>query len=151
MGISDEIINLVIDSGNAAIEAAEQLANQGRLFWNVIGSVFHYTCVLLAIDTPAAAVHIVAAFRGLENLIKAADTGLTREALSMARHLLSLNTAKKRKELAQLEAIEASYQTFQAQPESEANAAVQDMDWWVDWDQFFMEPYLSMLGPDVQL
>jgi hypothetical protein len=153
MGISDEIIQLVIDSGNAAVEAAQQLANQGLMFWNVIGSVFQYTCVLLAIDTPAASVHIAAAFKGLENLVKAADTGLTRKALSMARHLLSLSMAKKRKELAQLEAVEAGYQSFQAQPESQANAAVPDMGWgedW-DWDQFLIEPYLSMLGPDIQL
>lgn len=151
MGISDEIIQLVIDSGNAAVEAAEQLANQGLLFWNVIGSVFQYACVLLAIDTPAASVHIAAAFKGLENLVKVADTGLTRKALSMARHLLSLNTAKKRKELAQLEAVEASYQSFQSLPEPEANTAVPDMGWGLDWDQFLIDPYVSMLGPDIQL
>lgn len=150
-GISDDIIKVVIDIGNAAIEAAEQLANQGRLFWNVIGSVFHYACVLLAIDTPAASVHIAGAFRGLENLVKIADTGMTREALSMARHLLSLNIDKKRKELVQLEAVEASYPRFQAQPEFDANAAASDMGWVVDWDQFLFEPYISMLGSDVQL
>ncbi|EAW20383.1 C6 zinc finger domain protein [Aspergillus fischeri NRRL 181] len=149
--IPDEVIKLVIDSGNAAVEAAEQQANQGRLFWNVIGGVFQYACILLAIDTPAASVHIGAAFKGLENLVKAADTALTREALSMARHLLSLNLAKKRKELARLEIVEANYQFFPAQPASEANPAVPDMDWEVDWDQFFIEPYLSMLGPDIQL
>jgi hypothetical protein len=105
----------------------------------------------LAIDTPAASAHIGAAFTGLENLVKAADTVLTREALSMARHLLSLNMAKKRKELAQLEAVEATYRFFPAQPAFEPNAAVPDMNWEVDWDQFFIEPYLSMLGPDIQL
>ncbi|KAK4864767.1 hypothetical protein LT330_001390 [Penicillium expansum] len=151
MGISDEIIQLVIDSGNAAVEAAQQLANQGHLFWNVIGSVFQYACILLAIDTPAASVHIAAAFKCLENLVHAADTGLTRKALSMARHLLSLNMAKKRKELAQLEAVEASYQSFQAQPESDANKAVPDMGWAEDWDLFLTEPYLSMIGPGIQL
>ncbi|KAK2813639.1 hypothetical protein FQN50_000036 [Emmonsiellopsis sp. PD_5] len=150
-GISDEIIKLVIDSGNAAIEAAGELANQGRLFWNVIGSVFQYTCVLLAMDTPAASVHLAAAFKGLENLVQAADTVLTREALPMARHLLSLSMAKKRKELAHLEAVEAGCQSFQAQPESEPNTAVPDVGWDWDLDQFLIEPYLSMLGPDVQL
>lgn len=149
--IPDDIIKLVIDSGNAAVEAAEQQASQGRLFWNVIGSVFQYTCILLAIDTPAASAHIGATFKGLENLVKAADTGLTREALSMARHLLGLNMAKKRKELAQLEGVEAGYEFFQTPPTSEANAAFPDMDWELDWDQFFIEPYLPMLGPDVQL
>ncbi|PKX91294.1 C6 zinc finger domain protein [Aspergillus novofumigatus IBT 16806] len=149
--IPDEVIKVVIDSGNAAAEAAEQQATQGRLFWNVIGSVFQYACILLAIDTPDASAHVGVAFKGLENLVKAADTALTREALSMARHLLSLNKAKKRKELAQLEAVEANYQFFPAQPASETNTAVPDMDWEVDWDQFFIEPYLSMIGPDIQL
>lgn len=149
--ISDEFIKLVIDNGNAGVEAAEQLANQGRLFWNVIGSVFQYACILLSIDTPAASAHIVTAFRGLENLVKAADTGLTREALSIARHLLSLNMAKKRKELAQLEAVETSCQFFRTQPASEANNSVPDVNWELDWDQFFIEPYLSMLGSDLQL
>ncbi|RHZ44865.1 uncharacterized protein CDV56_103403 [Aspergillus thermomutatus] len=150
-GITDEIIQLVIDSGNDAVEAAEQLANQGRLLWNVIGSVFQYACVLLAIDTPASSAHIPAAFKGLEHLVRAADTGLTRQALSIARHLLSLNIAKKRKELIQLEAVEAGYEPFQAQPEPEANAALPDIGWGVDWDQFLIEPYLSILGPDIQL
>lgn len=150
-GITDEIIQLVIDSGKDAVEAAEQLANQGRLLWNLIGSVFQYACVLLAIDTPASSAHIPAAFKGLENLVRAADTGLTRQALSIARHLLSLNIAKKRKELIQLEAVDAGYEPFQAQPEPEANAALPDIGWGVDWDQFFVEPYLSILGPDIQL
>ncbi|KAH0592822.1 hypothetical protein MHUMG1_09467 [Metarhizium humberi] len=150
MGISDDMIKLVIDCGNAAVQSAQQLANQGRLFWNVIGSVFQYACVLLAIDTPAASLHIPAAFRGLEDLVRAADTGPTREALSMARHLLSLNTEKKRKELAQLEAVVAGHPSPVAQRDSEANTAVQDMAWGLDWEQFLVEPYLSMLGPDVQ-
>lgn len=149
MGITDEILKLVIDSGNAAVQAAEQLASEGYLFWNVIGSVFHYTCVLLAIDTPASSVHIAAAFKGLENLVQAADTGLTREALSIARHLLSLNVARKRKELAQLEAVDGSCQSFQAHQESETNTALPNVDWGLDWDQFLFEPYISMLGPHV--
>ncbi|UNI13408.1 hypothetical protein JDV02_000156 [Purpureocillium takamizusanense] len=152
MDITDEIIQLIIESGNAAVGAAEQLAGQGRLFWNVIGSVFHYTCVLLAIDTPAASMHIAAAFKGLEKLVVAADTGLTREALSMARHLLSLKKDKKRKELAQLEAVEAGYQLFEEPlEESEAVVTAPEMGWGWDWSQFLVEPYLSMLGSDVQL
>ncbi|KAJ5727693.1 C6 zinc finger domain protein [Penicillium malachiteum] len=148
--IPDDIIKLLIDIGNDAIQAAEQQAGEGRLFWNVIGSVFQYACILLALDTPVASAHVGAAFKGLENLVKAADTGLTREALSTARHLLSLSMAKKRKELAQLEAVGESYEFPQTSPVFEVNTTVSDMDWNVDWDQFFIEPYLSMLGPDVQ-
>ncbi|OBT55485.1 hypothetical protein VE04_05135 [Pseudogymnoascus sp. 24MN13] len=149
MGVSDEIVKLVIDAGNAAGQAAEQLASEGHLFWNVIGSAFQYACVLLAMDTPAASVHIAPAFKGLENLVQAADTGLTREALSMARHLLSLTMGKKRRELAQLEAVDGSYEPLQVQQESDTNAAVLNVDWGLDWDQFLFEPHLSMLGPNV--
>lgn len=149
--VPDDIITLIVDSGNAAVAAAEQQANQGCLFWNVIGSVFQYTCILLAIDTPAASAHIGAAFKGLENLVRSANTGITREALSMARHLLGLKLAKKRRELAQLEAVEVGYEFFQVPPASEADTVVSDMDWEVDWDQFFIEPYFPMFGPDVQL
>lgn len=151
-GITGEIIQLVIDCGNNAIRAAEQLANHGRL-WNVIGSTFQYICVLLAIDTPASSAHIPAAFKALENLVRATDTGLTRQALSIARHLLSLNIARKRKDLIQLEAVESGYEPFQAQPgpEPEANAAIPDIGWGLDWDQLLIEPYLSIFGPDIQL
>lgn len=150
-GITDDIVQLIIENGNDGLKAAEQLANQGRLFWNVIGSVFQYACVLLAIDTPASSAHIPAAFKGLENLVRLADTVLTRQALSIARHLLSLNIAKKRKELSQLEAVKAGYEPVQVQQEPEINAGFPDMNWGVDWDQFPIEPYLSIFGADIQL
>ncbi|KAJ5942182.1 hypothetical protein N7516_002350 [Penicillium verrucosum] len=149
-GIADETIQVVIDIGRDGLEAAEQLASQGRLLWNVIGSVFQYACILLAIDTPASSAHIPTAFKTLENLARATDTTLTRQALSIARHLLSLNIAKKRKELLQLEAVEAGYEAFQT-PEPEPNTAVPDLvGWGVDWDQFLVEPDLSMF-PDMQM
>ncbi|KAL2785842.1 C6 zinc finger domain protein [Aspergillus keveii] len=158
--IPDSIIQLIIASGNAAVAAAEQQASQGRLFWNVIGSVFQYTCILLAMDCPAASAHIGAAMKGLENIVRAADTVLTREALSVARHLLSLNIAKKKRDLAQLEAVEAEYEFLQesapqvpasgTEPVGNGNAAVPDVDWNFDWDQFFIEPYFPLFGGDVQ-
>lgn len=149
-GISDDIIQIVINNGNDATRSAEQLANQGRLFWNVIGSVFQYACVLLALDTPAASSRIACAFKSLEMLATSANTRLTRETLSMAKHLLSLHLAKKRKEVADLEAVEESCQSVEMERTPASNANGQDIDWGVDWDQFLIEPYLSMLGPEVQ-
>ncbi|KAJ4146877.1 hypothetical protein LMH87_001436 [Akanthomyces muscarius] len=118
VGIPEEIIQLVINSGNVATVAGSWIAGQGHMFWNVIGSVFQYTCVLLAMATLTANAHISKAFESLGKLVRATDTGLTREALSMARRLLSLNTAKKRREL---EMLEASYQDSPPQPEPTAN------------------------------
>ncbi|BCS02812.1 uncharacterized protein AKAW2_61076A [Aspergillus luchuensis] len=148
---SAEFISLIIDCGNAGLKAAEQLANEGHLFWNVLGSVFQYACVLLAIDSPIASAHLGTVFKRLENLVKAADTTLTREALSIARHLLSLKTAKKRKELAELEAVEAGFQSGLTPPEPEANASMPDISWELYWDQFFLEPYLPMFSGEIQL
>lgn len=150
MGISDEIIQLVIKFGDAAVKEAETLADQGRLFWNAIGSAFQYACILLALDTPLASARIPIAFKGLENLVKAADTGLTRQALSMARYLLNLNMAKKQKELAQLQAVEESFMALQPEPEVDANPFMSDIGLGDLWDQFLVDPYLSMLGPDLQ-
>lgn len=153
MGISDEIIQLIIKFGDAAVKEAEELANQGRLFWNAIGSVFQYTCILLALDTPVASSRIPAAFKGLENLVKAADTGLTRQALSMARYLLNLSMAKKRNELAQLQVVENSFLALQTEPEVENRSSpiVPDVGLGELWDQFLMDPYLSLLGPNLPL
>ncbi|EFX04987.1 c6 zinc finger domain containing protein [Grosmannia clavigera kw1407] len=149
-GISDDILQLVIDAGKAAIEAAQQLVNQGRLFWNVIGSAFQYICVLLAMDTPIASTHIAAAFQGLENLTMAVDTELTREALSMARRLLRLNADKKRKELSELEAVEDSLQPLEVQSDAEAamvGNTAPHITWdMLAWEQFLAEPYRSMFG-----
>ncbi|KFY28137.1 hypothetical protein V491_00614 [Pseudogymnoascus sp. VKM F-3775] len=67
----------------------------------------------------------------------------------MARHLLSLFIAKKRNELAQLEAVDGRNQSFQSQQESETNTTGPNLDWGLDWDQFIFEPYPSMLGYNV--
>lgn len=151
MGIPDIIVQTVIDCGNAATVAAKQLANQGRLFWNVIGSVFQYICVLLAIDSYAASTQIRNALKCLEHIVQVADTRLTREALSMARHLLSLHTEKKRRELDQLDAIEADHQPLNASPDSLENMEIPEMAWDADWEQFLFDPFLSTLGQDMLL
>ncbi|RDW87004.1 fungal specific transcription factor domain-containing protein [Aspergillus mulundensis] len=154
--IPDEAINVIIDAGNAAVDAATQQATQGHLFWNVIGSVFQYACILLAVDTPTASAHLGTAFRGLEDLVQAADTPLTREALGVARHLLCLSKAKKRRELELLEGVEAGYRFSSGQaglePGTNVDAvAMPDVGVELDWDQFFIEPFFSLPWPDVQL
>ncbi|KPI46031.1 Protein RDR1 [Cyphellophora attinorum] len=157
MGIPEEAVESAIAFGKAATEAAVQLAAQGCLFWNVISSVFQYACVLLAIDSPVASEHIPGVFAALEQVANSANTRLMRETLSIARHLLGLRLAKKRKELAQLEGI-GSAQSYEHQPDqlgptshgtastTDINAAEFDFD--LDWDQFTIEPFLSMFGPD---
>ncbi|KAK4493607.1 hypothetical protein PRZ48_015274 [Zasmidium cellare] len=153
MGIPDEFAQIVIDIGSTAVDAGVQLSKVA-FFWNIIGSIFHFTCILLAIDTPQAATHISSAFKGLEALVTAADTKHTREALSMTRKLLDLHLGRKRKELAQLEPIQASYQPSQSPPDLPDPGNMINMPefgYGIDWDQFILEPYLPMFNTDVQL
>ncbi|KAH7032568.1 uncharacterized protein B0I36DRAFT_319619 [Microdochium trichocladiopsis] len=144
--IPASVLDLIVDIGHEGVIAAAQLAGKGRVFWNVIGSVFHCISVLLAIDTPAAMAHLPVAVGRLEDISKVAHAHLAREALSMAKHLLSLKMARKRAELAQLESIGASAQMTAAGTSVDAaHADNLDMGLDVDWDQFLVEPYLWML------
>ncbi|KAL4907848.1 hypothetical protein BDW74DRAFT_189258 [Aspergillus multicolor] len=154
--IPDSALKTLISAGNAAVGAATHQASEGWLFWNVIGSVFQYACILLAVDTPVASAHIGAVLRGLEDLVQVADTPLTREALSMARHLLSLSKAKKRRELEVLEGVEAGYSFFPGQGREVVEVgmdavSVLDVDGELNWDQFFIEPFFALPWPDVQM
>ncbi|KAF2169464.1 hypothetical protein M409DRAFT_65118 [Zasmidium cellare ATCC 36951] len=153
MGISDDFVQLVIDNGNVAVDAGAQLSKVA-FFWNIIGSVFHYACILLAIDTPKASAQIPSAFKALQNLVMAADTKSTRDAFSMIQHLLDLHLERKRKEFAQLEPVHSSYQSIQAQPEqpdADAILNLPEFGYGIDWDQFLLEPYLPLLGSEVQI
>jgi hypothetical protein len=157
MGIPEEAIETAIAFGRAATEAAVHLAAQGCLFWNVISSVFQYACVLLAIESPVASEHIPSVFAALEQVATSANTRLMRETLSIARHLLGLRLAGKRRELAQLEGIHGA-QPYEHQPNqlgptshetaSTANIDAAEFDFDLDWDQFTIEPFLSMFGPE---
>lgn len=157
--IPDITLQAIIDIGSNAVRAATQLAAKGRLFWNVIGSVFHCICVLLAMDTTQAAACLPEAFAALEELVRVADTRLTREALSAARHLLGLKKAKKRAELAQLEAISVSEGSDSVEPRPAVALAVEPSEftispndnsssWDVDWSPSLLQPYLWMWNPE---
>lgn len=150
MGIPESVVGIVIESGNAALVAAQQLASQGRLFWNVIGSVFQYICVLLAIDSHSSCTHIGPAFKCLVSIVRVADTKLTREALDMARRLLNLHTARKREELSQLEAIETDSGSSEVSLNSLESIETPEIEWDADWEQFLFDPFLSTLGQDMQ-
>ncbi|KAK3674058.1 hypothetical protein LTR78_005905 [Recurvomyces mirabilis] len=95
-GIPDECSRITISIGNAAVQAAEQLAKQGLFFWNVIGSVFQYACVLLAMETSVSSAHVASALRCLDYMAEASDTKAARDARSMVRRLLDLSVAKKK-------------------------------------------------------
>lgn len=137
--VSDEVIQLIIGAGNSAVEAAGQQVQKGHLFFNALGSVFQYACVLLALDNPLASSNLDGAFEGLETIVSIVDTGLTREALNTARHLLRASIQKKRQETLTLEAVEARFTDTQTPPGL--------LDVSLDWDQILNEPDMSFFSP----
>lgn len=95
----------VIAAGTAAIPAARKLACQNQPWWNVIGSVFQFTCALLVMDAPTSGEKLSEAMESLEVIVGQLDTHLAREALSTARQLVRASLEKKRKDIDALERI----------------------------------------------
>ncbi|RSL74748.1 hypothetical protein CEP53_000024 [Fusarium sp. AF-6] len=136
--VTDEVTELIIAAGNHAVQAACQQVQKGYLFFNALGSVFQYACVLLALDNPLAASNLNSAFEGLETIVGIVDTRLTREALNTARHLLKASIQKKKQQTSTLEAVEARFTDTQTPP------GLLDMS--LNWDQILNEPCMSFLG-----
>ncbi|KJZ75354.1 hypothetical protein HIM_05280 [Hirsutella minnesotensis 3608] len=116
--LGDDVVQILIKAGNESVKAATAVAQRGLPFWNAVGSVFQYCCVLIALDTPAALSHIPSAIQGLQDIVCAFDTRLTREALSTVQNLLQDRIARKRQELEYLEAADVKRPALSTSPES---------------------------------
>ncbi|PYI01664.1 putative C6 transcription factor [Aspergillus sclerotiicarbonarius CBS 121057] len=98
-----EQLDQVIGSGTAALEAARRLADQNQPWWNVLGTVFQFVCVLLAMDTPASLTKLPESTKTLDMIADHLNTHLANEALTTARQLIRASMDKKRKGLMCLE------------------------------------------------
>jgi hypothetical protein len=88
-----------------ALPAARILVLRNHPWWNTVGSVFQYLCVLLAIDNSDSLAAIPEAMETLETITKHLRTHLADEALNTARLLVRAMREKKRKELDTLDHI----------------------------------------------
>ncbi|OOF94508.1 hypothetical protein ASPCADRAFT_515981 [Aspergillus carbonarius ITEM 5010] len=98
-----EQLDQVIGSGTGALEAARRLVNENQPWWNVLGTVFQFVCVLLAIDSPASLTKLPESTKVLEMIADRLNTHLANEALITARQLIRASMDKKRKGLMCLE------------------------------------------------
>ncbi|PWY96710.1 putative C6 transcription factor [Aspergillus sclerotioniger CBS 115572] len=98
-----EQLDQVIGSGMAALEAAHRLLDHGQPWWNVLGTVFQFVCVLLVIDTPVSLTKLPESTKVLEVIADRLNTHLANEALTTARKLIRASMDKKRKGLMCLE------------------------------------------------
>lgn len=105
-GLQKEPLDQVIRAGKMALPAARSLVVlRNQPWWNTVGSVFQYLCVLLAIDISDSLAAIPEAMETLETITKHLHTHLADEALSTARLLVRAMREKKRKEFDILERI----------------------------------------------
>ena len=109
-GVKSEIAQLIIETGNDAVDAANQLATELRPFWSALGAVFQYACTLMALNTADSLSNLAPVLQCLRNLVSVFDSELTRQALSIAERLVGEFTDEKRRELALMDAVEISKQ-----------------------------------------
>ncbi|KAL1998385.1 hypothetical protein VTN02DRAFT_6294 [Thermoascus thermophilus] len=103
--LRQEQLEKVITVGMSALPAARRLIAQKHPWWNVIGPVFQFVCVLLAIDTTEGLANIPKAMEALEMIAQNLNTHLANEAVHTARLLVRASVEKKRKGIAILEGI----------------------------------------------
>ncbi|KAH8698830.1 putative C6 transcription factor [Talaromyces proteolyticus] len=108
LGIKHEQLEQVLQAGKAALAAARILVLRNHPWWNTVGTVFQFICVLLAIDNSDGLAAMTEAMETLETIAKHLQTHLAEEALSTARMLVRAMTEKKRREVGALENMAAA-------------------------------------------
>lgn len=103
LGIKQEQLTQIIQAGKTALPASRILILRNHPWWNTVGTVFQFICVLLAIDSSESLATIPEAMETLTTIAKHLKTHLADEALGTARLLVRSMTEKKRGEAAILE------------------------------------------------
>ncbi|EED22231.1 C6 transcription factor, putative [Talaromyces stipitatus ATCC 10500] len=103
LGIKQEQLTQIIQAGKTALPASRILILRNHPWWNTLGTVFQFICVLLAIDSSESLATIPEAMETLTTIAKHLKTHLADEALGTARLLVRSMTDKKRREAAILD------------------------------------------------
>lgn len=93
----------IIQAGMASLQAAERLVTTGQPWWNILGTVFHFVCVLLSINTSNSIDLVPEAMRTLEQVVQQLNTHMAKEALQTANALVLASLEQKRKAARSLE------------------------------------------------
>jgi hypothetical protein len=135
--IEKEDILLIIGIGIAASEAAKTLVEKNHYWWNVLGTVFQFLCVLLAMDSTESLSKVSGALATLETIVRLLGTHIADEALSTAKLLLRDSMKKKRRDASLLEAADTGDSL------ELPNSAV-DIDWDVVLDPSYLSTFMPM-------
>jgi hypothetical protein len=127
----------IIRIGNRACEAAKTLAEENRYWWSILGTVFQYICVLLALDTTDSLRNASGAMATLEMIVNLLGTHIASEALNTAKLLLKDSMKKKRREASLLEAADSG-------DNLERSVSSVEIDWDTLLDPSFMSTFMPM-------
>jgi hypothetical protein len=124
-GLERKCVTKIISIGNAALEAANQLAEEQRFWWQVLCTVFQYVCVLLAIDSHESLSNVSRAMETLNKISTLLGTHVAKEANTTAKILLRDSVRKKRAEVELLEKADV----VAGLGDELTNFGVGDIDW----------------------
>jgi hypothetical protein len=145
-------ITELIGIGSTALSAAQIYTTHRLPWWNGLGCVFQYVCVLLAIDIEETLRHVQTALRVLEELVASLGTHFATEALGTVRVLVRDLVGKKRRELGILEGIDdggggREERERVSEGESGAGAGAGAVaDGGIDWDELFKADFGILEG-----
>ncbi|KAL0257586.1 hypothetical protein SLS55_008400 [Diplodia seriata] len=145
VNIPTNAVDVLLGIGDEATGAADELIGQKQSWWNILGAIFQYTCVLLALDTQSSLARLHRALSTLEAIAGAFDTHLAKEALVTARVLVKAAMAKKREELAFLEEAVGNHNEIpgnaQPNPRNDTATPQELTDLGLNWDLFLNDPF----------
>ncbi|KAL2063270.1 hypothetical protein VTL71DRAFT_5075 [Oculimacula yallundae] len=142
LSIDKSDISKIIDIGNVAINAALQMAEENKFWWNVLCTVFQYVCVLLALDTADSLSNVANAMCILEKIARLLGTHMAQEAVNTAKVLLRDSMRKKRLELGMLEVADVG----EGQGDAPADVAGMDINWDMLLDPWYMSNFQGITG-----
>lgn len=144
-----EITEALIRVGNESVAAALQtLVAERQPYFNALGSIFHFACILMALNTPASLANVGAAMSALEAIANVVDTAMVRQTLDTARQLLNDCIERKSQDLETLQGIGMSGPrggTSSAEPVASVDLQMPGSgpNPMVGWDAFMDDFFLS--------
>ncbi|KAJ5812073.1 hypothetical protein N7474_008374 [Penicillium riverlandense] len=105
-GITKEQSQQVVLIGRAAVKAANQLLHKGRPWWNMLGTLFQFCCVLISMDSLDSLADLRYAMKTI-NLIQDRYPGEKKaQALSTLKALIMASKQRKQTQIAYLSAVD---------------------------------------------
>jgi hypothetical protein len=131
--LTDDKVNQMIEVGVPALQAARRLAALRHPWWNILGTVFHFICVLLSMNSSSSLERVPEAVRTLEHLAQQLNTHMAREAVQTAKDLVKAALDQRRKGTQSLENALTGSVAFSASP---ADQDLPELDW-----NLFLQPF----------